>query len=271
MKYLTHLLALFIWVSFAFTAFGQTNIGFDFYGGGSVTSTTVGTAGTGYTSPPTVAFTGGSGAIQAIGTSTLKVVGTPTVTAGGTGYAVGNVLTVVGGTRTTAATLTVSTVSSGVITAVTVSNAGVYTAIPTNAVAVTGGAGTGATFTLGYGVGTIVLTSSGTGYLTAPTIAFSGGAGSGAAATATLDSAATGANAVKFYEIMPQTDSVISAITFPDNVPADDTETGARRVFPYQGDRSIIGKTLTAGRVYRIFGNSVTFSSGTGYLSIRPN
>jgi hypothetical protein len=72
-----------------------------------------------------------------------------TVVNGGTGYAVGNTLTVTGGTGT-AATLTVSAVSSGAITAVTVTTAGSYTAVPTNPVSVTGGAGTGATFTLTY-------------------------------------------------------------------------------------------------------------------------
>jgi hypothetical protein len=69
-----------------------------------------------------------------------------TVSAGGTGYNVGNVLTIVGGTRNTAATLTVSTVSVGAVTGVTVSNAGDYWTFPTEPCSVTGGAGTGATF-----------------------------------------------------------------------------------------------------------------------------
>jgi hypothetical protein len=69
-----------------------------------------------------------------------------TVSAGGTGYAVGNVLTIVGGTRNTAATLTVSTVSVGAVTGVTVSNAGDYWTFPTEPCAVTGGTGSGATF-----------------------------------------------------------------------------------------------------------------------------
>ena len=76
------------------------------------------------------------------------------VVAGGTGYAATNVLTVVGGTGT-AAQLTVTTVSAGVITAVSVSTAGEYTVNPTNPVSVTGGAGTGATFNLTIGTTTI--------------------------------------------------------------------------------------------------------------------
>jgi hypothetical protein len=268
MKYLIILLALFAFIA---SSFAQTNIGFRFYGASKVGSTTVGTAGTGYTSPPTVAFSGGTGGVQATGTSRLKVVGSVTITTGGTGYSVGNVLTVVGGSGT-AATLTVSTVSTGVITAVTITTAGAYSTIPTNAASTTvnTGPGAGATVTLGYGVGSIVLTQPGAGYLTAPTIAFSGGGGTSAAATATLDGGATAANVVAFSEITPQTDSVISAITFPEQVPAVDRGSGVRESFLYSGDRGIIGKTLTAGRTYRIAGTSVTFASGTGSLVLRP-
>ena len=71
---------------------------------------------------------------------------------GGTGYTVGNVLTVQGGTPTTATQLTVTQVSSGKITAVSISTAGSYGygLTPNNPATVTGGAGTGATFVLGY-------------------------------------------------------------------------------------------------------------------------
>lgn len=69
------------------------------------------------------------------------------VNAGGSGYTVGDVLTVVGGTGT-ATTLTVLTVLAGVVLTVAVSNAGLYSVTPTNAVSVTGGTGTLATFDL---------------------------------------------------------------------------------------------------------------------------
>jgi hypothetical protein len=72
------------------------------------------------------------------------------VVAAGTGYAVGNTLTVVGGLGQLDTELTVTTVSSGVITGVTISNAGQYTEIPTNPVSVTGGAGSAATFNLTF-------------------------------------------------------------------------------------------------------------------------
>ena len=71
------------------------------------------------------------------------------VVAGGTGYAVGNTLTVVGGLGQLDTELTVTTVGGGgVITGITVSNAGQYTEIPANPVSVTGGSGSAATFSL---------------------------------------------------------------------------------------------------------------------------
>ena len=76
---------------------------------------------------------------------------TAVIVAGGTGYTVGDVLTVTGGTGT-AATLTVATEAGGVITAITVTTGGFYSAFPTSPVSVTGGTGNDdATFTLLFG------------------------------------------------------------------------------------------------------------------------
>ena len=76
---------------------------------------------------------------------------TAAVVAGGTGYAVGNTLTVVGGLGQLDTELTVTTIGGGgVITGVSISNAGQYTEIPTNPVSVTGGAGSAATFNLTF-------------------------------------------------------------------------------------------------------------------------
>jgi hypothetical protein len=73
------------------------------------------------------------------------------INAAGTGYVVGNTLTVVGGLGQIDTELTVSTVNgSGGITGVTISNAGQYVEIPTNPVSVTGGAGSAATFNLTF-------------------------------------------------------------------------------------------------------------------------
>ena len=75
---------------------------------------------------------------------------TAAVAAGGTGYTVGNTLTVVGGLGQIDTELTVSTISSGVITGVTISNAGQYATAPSNPVSVTGGTGSAATFNLTF-------------------------------------------------------------------------------------------------------------------------
>ena len=82
-----------------------------------------------------------------------RVVASAAVHGVGSGYVVGNVLTVSGGTGASA-TLTVTMVSAGAITGVSVTTGGLYTADPpTAANAVTGGAGAGATMDLTMGGG----------------------------------------------------------------------------------------------------------------------
>lgn len=72
------------------------------------------------------------------------------VAAGGTGYTAGNTLLVAGGDGAIPTELTVTTVSSGVITGVQVSNTGRYRTPPANPVSVTGGSGAGATFNVDF-------------------------------------------------------------------------------------------------------------------------
>jgi hypothetical protein len=79
---------------------------------------------------------------------TQNVVATYAVNAGGTGYVVGDVLTISGGTATVAAKFRVTAVSGGVVTAVKVNNAGAYTANPSSPASTTGGTGTGCTLTI---------------------------------------------------------------------------------------------------------------------------
>jgi hypothetical protein len=160
--------------------------------GGTVTAITRTATGSGYTTKPTctVSAPTTAGGVQAIVDFPMAVSGV-TVASGGTGYTVGNVLSIVGGTLATgsAATITVATVSSGVITSVTLTTAGVYSTLPTNPVSVTGGSGSSATFNLTWLVSAGVaftITNAGSGYIEQPTITFSGGGGSGAAAYATV-------------------------------------------------------------------------------------
>lgn len=69
---------------------------------------------------------------------------------GGTGYIVTDLLTVSGGTCEEQTTLTVTSVSGGVIDGVEITESGIYSVAPSNPVSVTGGTGTGATFNMTY-------------------------------------------------------------------------------------------------------------------------
>lgn len=106
----------------------------------------------------------GSGAA---GNANLKVV-SATLSASGAEYEAGDVLTLAGGTKTTAATITVGTVNAnGAILTYTLGNVAdqAYTALPKLvADSVTGGEGTGATFNLSFGIESINLTSGGINY-----------------------------------------------------------------------------------------------------------
>jgi len=173
--------------AFNIQAGGNVNIS----NGSGVTSITRTNFGTGYTgipsitiSPPTTA-----GGVQATA-SAFMAISNYVLTGGGTGYNVGDVLSVVGGTYTSALQFTVATVSSGVIQTVTTGPSfGIYSALPTNPVSVTGGTGSGATFTLQiWGLYSVNINNPGSGYVEQPTVTFSGGGGNSAAAFATIGS-----------------------------------------------------------------------------------
>ena len=70
---------------------------------------------------------------------------------------------------------------------------------PANPVAVTGGYGTGATFTLNFGIGPITLTNIGTGYTSVPTVAITGGGGASGAVTANLSVVPSGGTGCATY------------------------------------------------------------------------
>lgn len=83
--------------------------------------------------------------------SGLLEVAAAAITAGGAGYAVGDVLTVVGGTTDVPAQVRVATAPGGVVGTVSILDAGLYTALPSNPAATTGGSGSGATLALTQG------------------------------------------------------------------------------------------------------------------------
>jgi hypothetical protein len=175
--------------------FGNRNIGSastaadNGIGGGFVSSVTITTAGS-YLggASPTVTFSAPDkaavGGVTATGTTVMEVL-SAVATAGGTGYSVGDVLTVTYGGQT--ATFTVATLSTTAVATVTPLNRGTFTATTTGAktTTVAPAGGTGATLTITYRVKDITITEQGSGYTNAAdaAITFSGGTG---AATAVL-------------------------------------------------------------------------------------
>lgn len=153
--------------------------------GDGVLTLTLTNGGSGYTSAPSVAFSGGDGSGAAATATLTQGVGTVTVSAGGTGYSTAPTVTISppdaeDGVQATAT----ATVAAGAVTVVSIVNKGKgYTSPPTITF---GGPGTGATATapLTGIVDKLTITNPGVGYTSAPTVAFSGGSGTGAAATA---------------------------------------------------------------------------------------
>lgn len=84
---------------------------------------------------------------QSIDGNSIGKIKTVTIVSGGIDYTVGDTLTIVGGHFKTPATLTVVTAPSGEIGSVSLKSEGFYTTPPTGTVTVTGGTGSGATFT----------------------------------------------------------------------------------------------------------------------------
>lgn len=87
------------------------------------------------------------------------------VAAGGTGYTVGDILTIDGGTFSRPATVRVATAPSGVVGTVTVEDWGDYTTAPSNPASTTGGTGSGCTLNLTFGSGEreVILEGEGSG------------------------------------------------------------------------------------------------------------
>jgi hypothetical protein len=157
-------------------------------GGEGVASITVNNAGTGFATPTTISFTGGSpqtGAITPQATATYQIV-SANVNAGGTGFVIGDVLVA---NALSIISVTVTGVSAGIITSVSLTTTGPLTAPVAgvrNFTAVTG-SGSGAKFTLVSGIAAITVTNPGNGYTTvAPTVVFSNGSSASATANLTI-------------------------------------------------------------------------------------
>jgi FtsP/CotA-like multicopper oxidase with cupredoxin domain len=147
-----------------------------------VASVAVANGGSGYTSAPTVSFSGGGGTGAAAVATITGIVSGITLDSGGSGYAANTTVAITGGGGT-GATAT-ATVMGGEIMGITITNPGTgYTLVPT--VAFTGGGtGAGATATITNVVDSISMTATGSGYTAAPVVTLDGGGGTGAAAIA---------------------------------------------------------------------------------------
>ena len=99
-------------------------------------------------------LTSGGCIIRGAGLTTRRAI-VPVIVSGGTGYTVGDILNVAGGTYTVQAQVKVITVSGGVITELRMETAGSYSVPPTGTLSLSGGTGTGATCTLTFVGGSI--------------------------------------------------------------------------------------------------------------------
>lgn len=146
------------------------------------------TAGTAFTSLPTIALTAGTGSGGTVVATSLKVVSATVVFGGTSGYVTSDTITLSNGVVLTA------TASGGVCTTATILTAGAFLGpapnpqtLSTNPVSQTATSGSGVgttTWTLVYGLGTAVITNSGT-YTVVPTgMTVTGGGGSGASLAA---------------------------------------------------------------------------------------
>ena len=174
---------------------GGTIVGTD---GDKLGTITVATATAGSTTFPTASVDTNveSTTVGTVNTLVAKVF-SATVNAGGSGYAVGDEITIAGGFGTgTAAVLVVATVNSGAVLTATVKGAtpGVYTAIASGVTGIgqasTTGSGSGATFDLTLAVASLAVNAAGAGYSAAPAILL---AGTGLAQGATVSLVGTNA------------------------------------------------------------------------------
>lgn len=144
------------------------------------------TPGTTYTSVPAVSISAPNATTgplaQAQGSVNLVTYGTPTIGAGGSGYVVGDTITLANGVIVKVAAVTSGAITSFVAQGSAGTNVGSLTAgaIPTNPQPQlsTSGVGTGATVNTTWSLGTFTLTNPGAGY-TSATATLNGGGGTG--------------------------------------------------------------------------------------------
>jgi autotransporter-associated beta strand protein len=152
--------------------------------GGLISSVNVTSGGSGYSSPPTVSFSGGGGSGAAAEALLGLTDASITVDNGGSGYDLPPYVIITGGGGSGATAVAILT--GDVVTSITVTSPGWgYTSAPTITL-IPQSAGSGATASANannFTVSGVRVTAAGSGYISAPTVSFSGGGGSGAAAS----------------------------------------------------------------------------------------
>lgn len=149
----------------------------------TIYSVTINVAGGGFTTSPVVLPSYGNATFS----STIGAANVTAIVGGGTGYQVGDILQIVGGTYTSQGTIRVTAVgASNAITGAVVNTSGAYTVAPANPASVTGGYGTGATFNIGFALTGITVTNRGSGYTTIPTLLINPSSSAGSAIPITL-------------------------------------------------------------------------------------
>ena len=161
---------------------------------GSVDTVTVGNAGSGFTSAPSVLFSAPQvdGGTTATGTATISGAGVTgiTLSAAGSGYTSVPTVTITAGAGGGTGATATAVLSGAVVTALNIGAGGSgYSVAPTvtlSAPNVVGGTQATATATVSGGVVTaLTITNAGTGYTSAPTVTITG-VGAGATATSTI-------------------------------------------------------------------------------------
>lgn len=144
---------------------------------GTVTEVRVTNPGENYNSTPDVLFSGGGGSGAQVSVVRFKVMYV-TVTNGGAGYKVNNILTVQGGAGSPMRAFVTAVDVNGEVTQVAIDNAGVYTMLPATVAAPTQVlpvGGTGCLLNLSMGVDSMQLASGGSSYMSGPRVRFVGG------------------------------------------------------------------------------------------------
>lgn len=157
-------------------------------GGESVDRVTVGVAGSGYITVPSVQFTGatthGWNSKNPTATVKFKAVPTATIDEGGSGYSISDKLIINGQADIVLQVTNVD--GGGAITSVSIAQAGSYDLPVVGSQATTAlfGTGSGAFISINNGIESVVVTNGGDGYIVAPLVTI-GAPGSGVQATAT--------------------------------------------------------------------------------------